>query len=392
MNYSPINPDQLQIKTTNETSNLFYQIHGNEMSWHQVQSVNGPTFYDDANSHDFTNLGIYSTSDVQKFNITYTNGGLSDTMLGKIYEAYNSTGLFVCSLNKTTFRASLAPNMRITIPLTGGTGTLSGLTTTELYTGFIGQNNSKTSDGSGPCATWKVDALQSESFGPSTYQAGLGYASDGVNNPGPTTKGMYESGLMYLFSRDVYLSGNTGTTFDIGWSGNSRYTFCNSELVTFSGPQRNVAVGMVQLDTGVITLFDPSIVSAFNTGIATGGTITSGLTFSTSDSTAWVRDRDTTTAIEINTILSPEQYTKSFNPSLLDAKQRGLDCSGQVSITRICFYDEYGVLTATGGLSEALVKRDQDFISVLSTVTLDGGLQTPIYETDGRATFSPGIC
>jgi hypothetical protein len=313
-------------------------------------------------------------------------------MLGRVYESYNSTGLFVCSLDKTTFRASLAPNMRITIPISGGTDTLSGLTTTELYTGFISQNDSMSSDGSGPCATWKVDALESESFGPATYQAGIGYANDGVNNPGPNTNGIYESGFMYLFSKDIYLSGNTGTTFETGWSGNSRYTFCGSELVTFSGPQRNVAVGIIQLDTAVITLFDPNIVSSFNTSVATGGTVTSGLTFSTSECNMWIRDRDTTTALEINTILEPEQYTKSFNTSLLDAKQRGVECDGQVSITRICFYDEYGVLTATGGLSEALVKRDQDFISVLSTVTLDGGLKVPIYETDGRPTFSPGIC
>jgi hypothetical protein len=75
----------------------------------------------------------------------------------------------------------------------------------------------------------------------------------------------------------------------------------------------------------------------------------------------------------------------------LDAKERGKTCDGQVSITKICFYDEYGQLTATGGLDEAIVKRTQDFISVQSTVTLDGGIQDPVYLTDGRQTWSPGI-
>jgi hypothetical protein len=388
---NPINPDQLQIKTTNETSPLFYEIYGSEMPWVQVQPKTGTTFYDDVNSHSWTNLGIYSESDITKFNITYANGGLSDTMIGDIYTAYNTTGLLVSSLDSSVFRASISPNLRLTIPISGGTGTLSGLTTTDLYTAFVDQNNSKTSDGSGPCATWVVDSLESESHPSSTYKAGIGYANDGVNNPGPNTNGRYESGLMYLFSKDVYLTGNTGTTIDTGWSGTSRYTFGGSELVTFNGPTRNVAVGMIQLDTGVITIFNPNIVSSFNTGIATGGTITSGLTFNTSDCSGYLRDRDTSTALEINTILPPEEYTKSFNPSLLDAKERGIDCSGQVSVTKICFYDEFGVLTATGGLSEALIKRERDFISVLSTVTLDNGIQSPVYDTDSRTTFSPGI-
>jgi hypothetical protein len=194
-----------------------------------------------------------------------------------------------------------------------------------------------------------------------------------------------------LFSESVYFSGNTGTTWSDGWSGTSRYTFGGSPLATFSGPDMNQAVGMIQLDTGVVSIFNPDIVSSFNTGVATGGTITSGLTFSTSDCNIVLRDRDTSTGVEINTILKPEEYTKSFNSSLLDAKERGKTCDGQVSITKICFYDEYGQLTATGGLDEAIVKRTQDFISVQSTVTLDGGIQDPVYLTDGRQTWSPGI-
>jgi hypothetical protein len=379
-----IDPNHLQVITTNETSNLFYQIYGNEMSWHQVQPVTGLTFYDDPNSHDYTNLGIYSNSDIQKYNITYSNGGLKETMIEKIYEAYNTTGLFVCSLDKTTFRASLAPNMRIKIPITGGTGTLSGLSSTELYTGFINQNDSLTPNGSGPCPVYTVDTLLSETYVPATYGAGIGYDGDGTSSP---------SGFMYLFSKDIYLSGNTGTTFDVGWSGNSRYTFCGSELVTFNGPERNVAVGIVKIDTGVITLFDPNIVASFNTSVATGGTTTSGLTFSTNDSTAWIRDIDESTALEITTILGAQEYTESLNKSRLDAEKQGIDCKGQVSVTRMCFYGPNGQLTATAGLSDALVKRNQDNVVISNTLTLDGGIQLSVYESElTRPTFTPGIC
>ena len=380
-----IDPNHLQVITTNETSNLFYQIYGNEMSWHQVQPVTGLTFYDDSNSHEWTNLGIYSNSDIQKYNITYPNGGLKETMIEKIYEAYNTTGLFVCSLAKPVFRASLAPNIRIKIPITGGTGTLSGLSSTELYTGFINQNDSLTPNESGPCPILKVDTLVSETYSEATYEAGIGYAN---NNTVP-----YTSGIMYLFSKDIYLSGNTGTTFDVGWSGNSRYTFCGSELVTFNGTERNVAVGIVEINTGVITLFDPNIVASFNTSVATGGTTTSGLTFSTNDSTAWIRDNDESTALEITTILGAQEFKESLNKSRLDAEKQGIDCNDQVSITRMCFYDQSGQLTATAGLSEALVKRKQDNVLITNTLTLDGGIQLSVYESElTRATFTPGIC
>jgi hypothetical protein len=388
MELSPINQDQLQIKTTNDTSDLFYQLQGSEMVWHEVQSVNGATFYDDVNSHDWTNLGIYSKSDVEKYNITYANGGLSDTILNGIYDAYYTSGLLVCNISNSAFRASISPNMKITIPLSGGTGGLSGLTTTDLYTAFISQNDSLESDGSGVCSTYEVDALESESYGPATYEIGLGYTNDGINNPGPNTNGRYESGKMFLFSNDIYLSGNTGTTFDTGWSAINKHTHGDGELATFTGPTRNLAVGIVSLDTGILTIWNEDIVDAFDTSVATGGTITSGLTFNTSDCSAYIRDRDTSSSVEINTILEPGQYVNSSNSSVLDAKERGISCDNIVSITRICFYDEYGILTATGGLSESLVKRDRDFISINCSLTLDNGIQDSVM-SDGRATITP---
>jgi hypothetical protein len=378
--------ESLQIQTEETMSTKFYQVEGYEISWIEVEEKTSTTFSNNKNNHLWSNFGIYSQSDANKFNITRDEGGLSDTAIGGIGPAYDNTGVLVGSIDSSTFRASLGPNMRLTIPISGGTGSLSGLTSLNLYTAFFEQNNSKSPDGSGPCATWLVDCLWSESHPQSTYQAGIGYGYDPANNPNENTNGQYRSGLMYLFSEDVYFSGNTGTTWSTGWSGNSRYTFGNSPLAQFDGDERNLAVGFVNLDAGLIHLFDTNIVSAFNTSVATGGTITSGLTFSTTDCNLIVKDRDLSTVLKINTTLNPDTFTKTMNSSVLDAKQAGItDCDSQVAITKVCYYDEFGNLVATGLLDEPLFKRPQDYTLLQASVTLDGGtLDSP---ENSRTTF-----
>ena len=382
MQLNTLDPNSLQIRTTESMSDVFYEVAGSEISWFEVQPKTGTTFNDDPNSHRWTDLGIYSESDIIKYGITRDNGGLSDTMIGDIYEAYNETGLIVGNIASTAFRASFGPNLRLTIPVNGTSGS-----SVNLYTAFVNQNDSKDSDGSGPCSTWLVDSLHSESHPGSTYQANIGYGYDDGSNPGPSTNGQYRSGIMYLFDEDIYVSGGTSTEWSKSWSGTSRYTFGGSPLATFDGPDRSKAVGLINLDAGLITLFNPDLVSSFDTSSATGGTITSGLTFSSTDCNMVTKDRDLSTALEINTTLNPNTFTKSMNPSVLDAKQAGItDCDDSISITKICYYDEFGNLVATGLLDKPVTKRPQDFTLLKSSVTLDGGQQDSPAE-DGRPTF-----
>ena len=385
-----LNPEALQIKTNYTRSQNLYQVEGSEITWVEVNDKTNTNFRSNSNNHLWTNLGIYSEADIIKFGVTRSEGGYSDTAISDIYEAYNQGGMLVADVSPSAFRATLQPNMKITLPINGGTGSLNGLTSVDLYTVFFEQNDSKKSDGSGACATWMVDCLWNESHPESTYQAGIGYSYNPPNNPGVNTDGKYRSGIMYLFSEDIYFSGNTGTTFSQGWSGNTRYTFGDSPLAKFDGDERNRAVGMINLDSGVMSIFNPDIVSAFDTSVATGGTITSGLTFNTSDCGIIAGDRDVSTSLQINTVLEPQTFTKSMNPSLLDAKQNGLSCDGQVAITKVCYYDDNDNLVATGLLSTPIIKRTEDYTLLKAEVTLDGGTlegeNSP--ENDGRNTFS----
>jgi hypothetical protein len=381
---NPLSPDSLQVITKEEKSEEFYQLKGEEISWTRVQDKNGATFRTDSNSHKYTFLGIYGEADALKFNVNFTDGGFKNTMIEDIYTAYNSTGLWVGSMAPSSYRTSVYPAIRLSVPITGGTGTLSGLTNLTLYSSFVDTNEAKTSDGSGACACWLADSYQSEPMSEATYQAGIGYA----NNPTEFGGGMYRSGIVYLFANEIYFSGNTGTTWDTGWSANTRYTYGGSPLATFKGDNRNKAVGLVHLDSGLITLFNPDIVSTFNSAVATGGTSTSGLTFSSTDCSGVIMDYDLTTRLNINTALLPQTFTKSTNASLLGARAAGIDCSDKVYITKVCYYGPTGQLVATGILDTPIEKNAEDYAMIQAQVTLDGGIKTSP-DKDGRITYGP---
>lgn len=389
MNKVKLNREQLQIKTEQVKSNKFYQIEGGEIDWVYVQPKSGTTFNTDSNSHLWSQLmGIYSQSNVNEYETTRTNGGYLDTMIGTIGTAYKSTGMYVGNISDSVFRTSLFKHFRLQIPVTGGTGSLSGVTSLNVYPSFVEQNDSRSLEKGGPCATYLVDSLVSESHTISTNDLGIGYPYDVTNNPSQFDNNQYNSGIVWLFNDNISYSGSsTGTTWDTGWSGNTRYTFDGGRLAKFDGSNRDESIGLVHLDSGLIALFHPDVVNNFNTTIATGGTVTSGLTFSSTDCNMIVRDIDISTELNINLNLNPDEFKTSNNPSLRDAKERGIECDGQVYITEICFYDDSDRLMGIGKVSEPVIKNEEDFSLITATVTLDGGVKDDPSDEVGRTTF-----
>lgn len=376
MNHSnPLDPQAIQIVTKEEVSKQFYQVRGDEISWTKVQPSNSVTFSTDSNSHKYTFLGLYTKANALKYGIDIQDGGLDNTMLEDIYDAYFSTGLWVGSLSPSSYRASIMPNVKLTIPITGGTGTLSGLTSLNLYTSMCDSNVAKTSDGGGSCACWLVDSYKSEALDQATYLAGIGYAYDPGNNPSQTTNQIYRSGVAFLFANEIYFSGNTGTTWDTGWSAATPYTYGGHPLAKFSGTDKNRAVGVMHLDTGLVTLWNSDIVTSFNEAIATGGTSTTGLTFNTVDSNIVMRDYDQTTTLNINTPLYPYTFENSPNQSKLDAKAAGINCKNKVYITRLCYLNSRNEIMAVATLDTPIEKNSEDFAMVVATASMDGGIK-----------------
>jgi hypothetical protein len=390
MELNRLDEDQLQVVTTEVKSACWYQANGDEISWVYVQPKSGTTFTTDTNSHHWAGVGIYSQLQANSYNSPIADGGLSDTMIGSIGTAYNSTGMYVGSLSSETFRTSFYQNLRLTIPVSGGTGSLSGLTSLDVYSAFVSQNDSKEACGNGVCSTYLVDSLHSESHRQSTDLSGIGYAYDPINNPSESTGGQYRSGIVHLFTNSIEFSGatNTGTTWSSGWSGNSRYTYDGGKLAIFDGNTRNTSIGFFNLDSGLVYLYHPDVVNNFNTGIATGGTVTSGLTFNTSDCNGWFRDRDFSTKLEINVNLAPNTFTESLNPSKLDAKANGIECDNLVKITDVCFYNDANQLVAMGKLSEPLTKLDSNYSLMNASISLDGGVKSDPCDDTYRATVT----
>ena len=379
MNLNKLDSKNIQIVTNDVVSDVYYRVPGNEISWLYVQPKDSATFNSLASSHLWASiLGIYSQSQANIFSTTRSDGGAFNTMLTKVNEAYNTTGMYVGNISNEAFRTSLYKNLSLKVPISGGTGDLSGLTSLNLYTGFIEQKNSKSADGCGPCATWLVDSLWSESDPRATYEAGIGYAYDPNNNPSPDhTKGQYRSGIVYLFSDSIDWSGaTTGVTWDTGFSGSSKYTFNNGRFAQFDGSY-NEAVGLVNVDSGLVALWHPDVVNNFNTDIAISGNSVTGLTFNTSDCNAIIKDRDASTELRITVNLEPGTFTpeSSTNHSILDAKARGVDCGTQVSITEVCFYNDRNQLMGFGKLDTPLEKRTNDFGVITASLTVDGGVK-----------------
>ena len=389
MNKVKLDRNQLQIKTEQVRSNKFYQIEGNEIEWLYVQPKSATTFNTDSNSHLWSQLmGIYSQSNLNDYETTRANGGYLDTMVNKIGTAYKSTGMYVGDISDSVFRASIFKHFRLTVPITGGTGDLSGLTSLSIYPSFIEQNDSRNCGKGGPCAAYLVDSLASESHKPSTNDLGIGYPYDPTNNPGEFDNGQYSSGIVWLFNDNISYSGSsTGTTWDTGWSGNTRYTFDGGRLAKFGGTNRDESVGLIHLDSGLVALYHPDVVNNFNTSIATGGTVTTGLTFNTTDCNMIVRDTDISTELNININLNPNEFTSSNNPSLRDAREKGIECDGQVYITEVCFFDDSDRLVGIGKVSEPIIKNDEDFSLLTAKVTLDGGVKEDPSDEVGRTTY-----
>jgi hypothetical protein len=370
-----LDSDNIQVNTKVVKSPYFYKV--SNIEWVEVVGSSNPSWKNLSATHNWTTLGIYTPADVTKYTIPSIEGGYLDTMINGVGDAYNGNGCLFGKCDIDTFRTSFAPNVRITIPLSGGTGGLSGLTSTTLYSSFIEQPTSTDSTGSGVCSTWRVDSLKSESYEHGTANAGLGYKYDSLNNPGVATGHEFYSGLVYLFTDDINFSGaTTGTTWDQGWSGNSRYTYGDSNgqgrTAKFDGLQRDEAVGFLTVDSGQIVIFNQNIVNSFNTSVATGGTITTGATFSSADCNMITQDYDSFTEVNVTFNLQPGEYTETSNTSSLVAKQEGSNCD-EVGITEVCCYNDSGILTAIGSLNFPAVKNKDGFTIINAVLSLDGG-------------------
>jgi hypothetical protein len=193
----------------------------------------------------------------------------------------------------------------------------------------------------------------------------------GRGNNGPT----YESGIVFLFND--YTSLTTGSTSGFSQAHKVTNPYANGKLTArFNGSGYHLAAGMVDCISGIVTLWDPTIVQGFNFALATGGTGTTRATFAPNISYTVVTDYDSSVSADVRINASPDILKFTTNPSRKQAIANGeTNCEEVVKVTQVCLYDTAGQVTAIGTPTSIIEKTDNYVVLNLS-VKLDGGIGT----------------
>lgn len=367
--------ENVNVKNTEEESNYFYAIPGNEIEWTYIPSSNDVNFKTNSWSHFYANLGLYTDEIANNYNIDFGDGGYKNTSLEKLYQAYEDTGIIVGLVNNETYRQSLiGRDGALVIPtlFTGATfsasTTLTGLTSITNYFTFYDSPELLKRETSGVCAKTVGDTRKFEFLKESVIDTGIGQQT-GKGNSG----GGYESGVVFLFNDYTSLTSGSTSGFSQGHKVTNPYSN-GKKTAIFKGEGYHRAAGMVDCISGIITLWDPDIVQGFNWYAATGGTGTTRATFPLTDAYTVVKDYDTSVSADVRISTNPDILKFTTNPSRKQAIAEGdTDCEEVVKATQVCLYDVSGQVTAIGTPTEIIEKSDNYVVMNLS-VKLDGGI------------------
>jgi hypothetical protein len=367
--------ESVNIKNTEEESNYFYAVPGNNIEWTYVPPKSDSGFTTNVWSHFYSSLGVYTDEIANNYNIDISEGGFLNTSLEKIYEAYNDTGIVVGLIDNAVYRqAIIGRDGAIVIPtsFTGATfsasTTLTGVTSITNYFTFFNSPDLLNRETSGTCAKTVADSRKFEFLKESVIDTGIGQ-QPGRGNDGSN----YESGVVFIFND--YTSPTTGSTTGFSQSHKVNNPYANGKLTAkFKGDGYHRAAGVIDCISGIVCFWDPTIVQGFNFNLGTGGTGTTRVTFPSTTSYAVIKDYDTSVSADVRVNATPDILKYTTNPSRKQAIAEGdTDCEEVVKVTQVCLYDTSGQVTAIGTPTEIIEKTDNYIVMNLS-VKLDGGI------------------
>jgi hypothetical protein len=371
--------------TTNKKTSELYNIFGDEMTFYQVLPFTDTNFGNYPISHSFADLNMFGESSYNIANKSMSEGGLLNSAFQSLPEAFWSNGMIIASFNNTTYREKFnGYNFGINIPLDSSyTGTTSGLTATTLYTAFIWDPSCLNINNGSLCAGAIQDSKISETNQTYTDGIGLGYKYiDGVNPKLPTD--FFDSGIAYLFTDPIYqvFTGATGSS--VSWSYNfgmeNKYSKgARTVYPSLTQTQNNtydLAVGMVNLTSGLVYIWDKNLVQGFNWSVFNGDQLT-GATTTSGNTYAIVQDMDTEVLVNIDIIAKPGEWGSTTNPSAI-----GETCN--TVATKVCLYDESNNLIGIATPSEAITIPTNNYTVLKLTAPISGAIdETGIWATRG---------
>lgn len=369
-----IKKEDKRILNIKDESDLYTIAYDSDFTFTKIDSRNDATFYTKGTNSVWSLLNMYSLKIFDSLNVDYSEGGLKNTFLEGILEAYNSYGLIMFEASESNWRKMVnGQNVEIKFPLdatyTGGT---SGLTATTLYSSFIDSDSVKKQSTNSLCDGFVIDSLYSEPSVSWTDSYGLGYKFNASNK-------YHKSGIVFLMSNDsAGFSGATGTSKDwsAGYGIKNKYTYDRAPLITPTGPDRDTASGIFFTNSGIGFVWEENFVKGFDFTGSTGGTGTTAVHFVGDQAYINGGDVDTRTSLQVDLILTPEMFNTTLNDSYReDALMNGAK-SCDTAFDSITLTDNAGNCLAVAIASEPITKIDTDFRVIKLDIPIDGNIQT----------------
>jgi hypothetical protein len=361
-----------RISETIDVSNVYTMGVGDSLSFTKIDSKTNTNFYQNRYNSLWSMLGLYSDRNYEQLNTTYSDGGLLETALEPILEAYNTHGMVMFNISDTVYRKFIdGQNLELQIPLTGVTSA------TTLYSSFIDSENLKTRLTNSNCDPIALDMGFSEQNRDFTEKFGIGYDYKLGVNPKKESKLsnrelLFNSGVIYLMSNDFvdWSGSSTAKTWSQGFNVSNKYTKELSNLITPSGPNRDSIAGCLFIHSGIGFIWAKDFVDDFDWVGATGGTGTTEVTFSSNKAFLNAADVDTGMALNVTIQLNPNEFNTSINPSYIeDSIQNGSNCN--VTYNTITLNDRNGNCLLVATSDEPILKIDGNYSIVDILVPID---------------------
>ncbi len=383
------------VYTTQKTnvSSTYTVGIGDELTYYKIYPYNNSGYTNSSLSHFWTQVGVTNQVQYNQKNQTFNNGGLLNTAVEKVLDAWLNYGGIGIAIDNLNYRTQLnAQNVQIKIPLNSSyTGMTSGLTATTLYSSFIYTPDILEKDPFSLCAGVRADSFRSEANYNVTNYVPMGWKYLQGTNPDGNPEAEYkefDSGIVFLVSDDVYntFSGATGSSVSWGYLWNQPNKYSNgARLIDWSLGQTNHPnyydriVGALFLNSGFAFIWDPEITQAIDwTTIngdptsLTGGTFTSGQTYFNGT------DMDMASVLNVKIVADNNTWKASTNPTYIGQSS---DCG--IAMTTINLYDQAGRCLAVVKPDESMIKQNGQYFMIDLELPLSGDIQESLADTRG---------
>lgn len=372
MSLQPV--ENVSTVTKEVQSDVYTAGLSDEIKFFKIPAFSSNDYLNSSLSHLTSLVSLRTTADYNKANVDVNYGGLLNTSLSTLPDSFMNQGMVGFSLPNSNYRVSFGgSNIEFKIPLNSGySGITSGLSATTLYSSYFYSPDVLDKDFTSLCKGTVADSLKGEAFRPVTDNAGIGFKYLQGRNPNEndTNYPYFYSGVVFLFSDDVYntFSGATGSSTSWSYQYGSPTKFANgAKMASFqasnqspwwSGPGYDRAIGCFFLTSGFGLLWDPEVVNSLDWASAIGDpTTVTGATFSTGYTYMNATDIDLTVYLKVRMVGKPNEWAGSTNSSYIGLNK---DCG--IVATTFNLYDSNGECLAMVKSDDPVVKNIEDYL------------------------------